>query len=108
MRASEGSGALVHAILIASPWIAIMEVAIGIGLLLPARRWRRLTATIAAFLVGGGCVVLIWLRLVGVPSASCGCFGDAFQLDLADHMLLNGAMLGLLVAIGAEARSQAR
>lgn len=51
----------------------VLEVAIGVGLLLPSR--RRLAALAAAAMAGLYAVVLSATLARGIPLSNCGCFG---------------------------------
>jgi len=90
--------ALVDLVAVSAPFLAIAEIAIALLLLCPHLGARRCAAWGAAILVGSGCLYLVWLRVVGIPMAKCGCFGSAVQLGLGNHMLLNGVLLGLLIS----------
>lgn len=96
--------ALVRLVHHASPVLAILEFLLAALLVLPNAARQRLAALGAATLVGVGCLYLVWLRVIGLSELQCGCFGGAVRLSLANHLLLNGVLLGLLTTLLAQTK----
>jgi len=76
------------------PWAELF-----VGVFLAFGYLTRLSAFLAALLMGSFIWALLWTKMEGIPLTHCGCFGNVLPLTPYETMALDAVMLILMVPV---------